>query len=310
MSMHPVSDLANPTPMADETPEQLRARLLRCPKVRASAQKIGRSQGVADSDLDDVCQETLLGAAKATLPSTEVEARKYINGIAKFVAIDHVRKKREEPVESLEAMGRAERPVRERIEQRAFMRNLFEQGHKKFGRAFEWFVLSKVHKETSHEIGAAAGVTPDHVRVQVSLVSRWFDGAWGQRTGIGSVLALLLAVGAGWGWWMTHGGRGVDESQVSTYAAVRTDARPAMSADMLRERGLKACDEGAWSACEHDLAAARAMDPAGTTGELQVRETVAYARMMRFDADGDPRGNPGGNGDGEEGGELNAKPGR
>jgi DNA-directed RNA polymerase specialized sigma24 family protein len=296
--------------MQDETPEQLRARLLRCPKVKASAQKVGRSQGVADSDLDDVCQDTLLAASKATLPPTEAEARKYINGIAKFTAIGHLRRKREEPVESLDAMGREERPVRERIEQRAFMLGLFEQGHKKFGRAFEWFMRSKVHQETSQEIGPAAGVTPSHVRDQVSLVSRWFDGAWGQRTGIGSVLALLLAVGAGWGWWMTHGGRGVDESQVSTYAAVRTDARHAMSADALRERGLKACDEGAWSACEHDLAAAREMDPAGTTGELQVRETVAHARMMRFDADSGARGNGGGNGDGEEGGELNAKPGK
>jgi len=135
------------------------------------------------------------------------------------------------------------------------------------------------------------------VRDEVSVMNRWFDGAWGKRTGsIGGVLALLLAVGAGW--WMTH--RPVDESQMATFAQVRTDPRAAgMDAAALRERGKAACDAGAWGACENDLAAASKLDPAGHTPELQQMQQDARTKQMRFDADGP--------GPGEE---MNAKPGR
>ena len=253
-----VTDASSPP---HETPEELRARLLRCPKVKASVRKVARSQGVVSHEEEDVCQDTLLRVSQAELPPTEAEARKYINGIAKFVAIDRSRKAADEPTESLERMRREARPVRERIEQRAFMQGLFEQGYKRFGKSFEWLMQSKVHKETSEEIGAAAGVTPSHVRDQVSLVSRWFEGAWGKRTGIGSVLALVVAVSGGW--WLTHRAGTMDDSQFATYAAVKTQEVRATDAHALRQRARKACAEGAWSACEHDLAAAAELDPQG-----------------------------------------------
>jgi len=287
-----VSDASNPP---QETPEQLRARLLRCPKVRASVCKVARSQGVVSHEEEDVCQDTLLRVSQAELPPTEAEARKYINGIARFVAIDRSRKAAGEPTESLEAMRREARPARERIEQRAFMQGLFEQGYKRFGKSFDWFMRAKVHQETSEEIGAAAGVTPSHVRDEVSLVSRWFAGAWGKRTGIGSVLALVLAVGAGG--WLTRRAQTVDESQFSTYAAVKTQEVRAMDAHALRERGQKACHDGAWSACEHDLAAAAKMDPGGVTSDLWKMREMAENRQFHLDAQ-------------PESDQDNAKPGR
>jgi DNA-directed RNA polymerase specialized sigma24 family protein len=287
-----VSDASNPP---HETPEELRARLLRCPKVRASVRKVARSQGVVRHEEEDVSQETLLRVSQATLPQTEAEARKYINGIAKFVAINHFRKRAEEPTESLEGIRGEERPVPERIEQRVFMRGVFEQGYKKFGKSFEWFMRAKVHKETAEDIAAAAGLAPGHVRKELSLVSRWFDGAWGKRTGIGSVLALVLAVSAGW--WLTHREATVDESQFATYAAVKTQEVRATDAHALRERGQKACAEGAWSACEHDLAAAAEMDPQGETPELWGMKERAIGRQFYLDANPAPD-------------EDNAKPGR
>jgi DNA-directed RNA polymerase specialized sigma24 family protein len=278
-----------------ETPEQLRARLLRCPRVKASVLKVARSQGVPSHEREDVLQETLFRTSQSTLPPGEEPARRYINGIAKFAAIDHMRKKSEEPAESLEELDGKAHPVRERLEQRAFMQSLFAQGYERFGKKFDWFLRSKVERETSQEIGAAAGVTPSHVRDEVSVVNRWFDAAWGTKSGgIGGILALLLAVGAGW--WMTHRDRPVDESQLGTYAEVRTEHRVPMDAAALRQRGKKACEDGAWSACEHDLAAARLKDPQGTTQELLDWETTAQQRMVRVDA--------------EEEQEMNAKPGQ
>jgi DNA-directed RNA polymerase specialized sigma24 family protein len=282
-----------------ETPEQLLARLLRCPKLKAAVCKVARSQGVAAAEEEDVYQETMLRMSRATLPPMEAEARKYVHGMAKFVAIDHLRKTEEDaPTESLEGVDEDAHPQRERVEQRAFMRQVLARAREIFGEKWDWWERSKIHKETSTEIGRAAGVTPGHVRDEVSVMNRWFDGAWGKRTGsIGGVLALLVAIGAGW--WMTQ--RPVDESQMSTFAEVRTDHRSVgMDAGALRERGTKACDEGAWGACQNDLAAAAALDPKGETPELWLLRVNAEAKQVRQDADG--------NGGGGE--EMNAKPGR
>ena len=278
-----------------ETPEQILARLLRCPKLKAAVCKVARSQGVKPEVAEDVYQETMLRMSRATLPLTEAEARKYVHGIAKFAAIDYLRSLEE--AESLESLRKEAYPMRERIEQRTFMQGIFKQGFAKFGEKWDWWVRSKVHKETSGEIGRAAGVTPSHVRDEVSVMNRWFDGAWGKRTGsIGGVLTLLLAIGLGWSW--THRGD-VDESQVSTYAEVRTDSRVVgMDATALRARGQKACDAGEWSACQNDLAAAAALDPQGETMDLWQLKVDAMAKQMRRDADG--------NGGGGE--EMNAKP--
>jgi DNA-directed RNA polymerase specialized sigma24 family protein len=283
-----------------ETPEQLLARLLRCPKLKASVCKVARSQGVPRNEEEDVYQVTMLRMSQATLPATEAEARKYVHGIAKFAAIDHLRKTEEdEPTESLESLKKEAHPVRERIEQRAFMRQVLARGRAMFGEKWDWWERSKVHKETSAEIGRAVGVTPGHVRDEVSVMNRWFDGTWGKRTGsIGGMLVLLLALGLGAKWlWTPHG---FDESQLSMYSEVRTDHRVVgMDAAALRERGRAACDAGAWGACENDLAAAAALDREGHTPELQQMQLDARTKQMRFDADG-----------GGPGEQMNAKPGR
>jgi hypothetical protein len=101
----------------------------------------------------------------------------------------------------------------------------------------------------------------------------------------------------GAGWWLTHRDEAVDASQFATYAAVKTQEPRAMDATALRERGQKARDEGAWSACEHDLAAAAEMDPQGVTSDLWKMREKAADRQFCFDATGETD-------------EDNAKPGR
>jgi DNA-directed RNA polymerase specialized sigma24 family protein len=278
MAVNPVS---NPP---SETPEQMLARLLRCPKLKASVYKVARSQGVHASEWEDVYQVTLERMAQATLPVTDADARKYVNGIAKNASIDHLRKKAtDEATDSLESLRKEPSPTIARLEQRVFLQGLFRAGLAKFGEKWDWWVRSKIHKETTAEIGHAAGVTPGHVRDQVSLMNRWFDGKWGKRTGIGGVLVLLLAIGAG-KWALTP--HAFDESQLSTYSEVRTGPRiAAPDAAALRERARGACDAGAWGACENDLVAAAKLDPAGDTPEMQQMQLDARSKQMRFDAD-------------------------
>jgi len=282
-----------------ETPEQLKARLLRCPKLKASVCKVARAQGVARDQEEDVYQETMLRMSMATLPSTDAEARRYVHGIARHAAIDHLRKLAEEnAAESLESLEETELAVRQRMEQRVQIQGLFRQGLEKFGAKWDLWMRSKIHKETSEEIASTEGLAPSHVRHEVSIMNRWFDGAWGKRTGsIGGVLALLLAVGAGW--WMTH--RPVNEADLAGFRGARSDTRVVgLDAAALRERGTKACDAGAWSACEEDLAAAAALDSAGETPERMGLEARAMSKQMRHDVDGG----------GKDGEQMNAKPGR
>jgi len=305
--MNIVSDTPDGKDDPAETPAELLARLMRCPKLKAAVCKVARSQGVKAEAEEDVYQETLLRMSKATLPVVEADARKYVNGMAKYVAIDFLRELEEQgstETESLEGMKREPIPVRERIEQRTQIKQVFRLGRALFGeQVWSWWERNKVHKETSQEIGRAAGVKASHVRHEVSAVSRWVDSTWGKRTGsIGGVFVLLLAVAGGWKW--TH--RPIDESQMTTFAEVRAEhGVVGLDAGALRERGKKACDEGAWGACEEDLAAAAALDSSGETVELLVMKMNAAEKQMRHDADG-------GGKDGERGGgsELNAKPGR
>ncbi len=282
-----------------ETPEQTKARLLRCPKLKASVCKVARAQGIARDQEEDVYQETMLRMAMATLPPTDAEARKYVHGIVRHAAIDHLRKLAEETdADSLDSLKEQELAVRQRLEQRVQIQGLFRQGFEKFGAKWDLWMRNKIHKETSEEIASTEGLAPSHVRHEVSLMNRWFDGAWGKRTGsIGGVLALLLVVGAGW--WMTH--RPVGDADLTGSRAARTDTRVVgMDAAALRERGTKACDAGAWSACEEDLAAAAALDSAGETVERVGLEAKAISKQMRHDADGG----------GSDGQQMNTKPGR
>ncbi|MGD0530270.1 MAG: hypothetical protein ABSE49_34365 [Polyangiaceae bacterium] len=150
---------------------------------------------------------------------------------------------------------------------------------------WSWWERSKIHQESSEEIGRDAGLKASHVRHEVSEVSRWFEGTWGKRGGVGGMLVLLLGLGLGARWLLTP--HAFDESQLSTYSEVRTEPRVALDAAALRERARAACDAGAWGACENDLAAASRLDPAGDTPELQQMQLDARSKQMRFDADGE-----------------------
>jgi DNA-directed RNA polymerase specialized sigma24 family protein len=279
--MSTVSDVPmNPS----ETPEQMLARLMRCPKLHATVKKIARNHGVRPAEIEDVLQETLLAAStNKNLPRDEGEARKVIHGTAKHKALDWIAMKKEQEATSLDAMGGKGPRVGQRLEQRSAMQALFERGAAKFGKKWDWFLAAKVDGQTSKEIGAAHGVTDSHVRDELSVVDRWVAAAWSKQ-GVGGALALLVAIGAGW--WLTHRGP-VDDSQWPTYhpsyANVVKDDRTVLDAEGLRDRARFACLDGAWNACEHDLTAARLMDPAGQTPDLDELEATARDRMTLYE---------------------------
>jgi DNA-directed RNA polymerase specialized sigma24 family protein len=288
--MNLVSDDAKGSP---ETPDQLRDRLMRCPRVRRALVKVARSQGVPDDEREDVVQETLLRISRQTLPTNEEKrARKYINGTGKNVAIDHMRAKDDASVESLEGMGNKAPPVDPRLEKRVFLQGLFDRAAAKFGKKWDWYVAHKLHRKTSKEIGAEHGVTDSHVRDELSVIDRWFAAAYEKRGGVAGLLGLAIAVGLGY--WMTH--RPADLSNWSTQHETRARAVQVLDAPALRERGTKRCDEGAWLACMHDLEAARQLDPQGQSPELQTLEDLARSKLTRLDARESP--------------EMNAKPGQ
>jgi DNA-directed RNA polymerase specialized sigma24 family protein len=263
------------SPLPAETPDQLRARLLRCPKVHASIRKVARSKKVPPPEVDDVLQDTLARVSVATLPRVEDEARRYINGIAKNVAIDHLRVLLENPTEPLEEIGRdVVAPDPDVVEKRSTGDALLDKGRQVFGDKFDWFVRAKVKDESTVEIARSAGVTPGHVRDEVSIMTRFLRDH-GRASGLGVVILMLAAValvlrpppqpaqGAPWT---------PDEHYV-------VDGVP-LDAAALRDRGKNACDAGAWEACAHDLDAALALDPDGETAEARVLRERA-AEMVR-----------------------------
>ncbi len=278
--MNLVSDRDGPPP--PETPEQLRARLLGCKRVRGALTKVAAGQGVPAHWREDVVQETLLRFSRQEMPSSEEDAvRRYINGIGRNVAVDLMRERKEDATRSLEAMDgtNAAPTVGAGLERRAYLQGLFEQGRARFGKSWDWFLASRFGGETSREISEQHAVTDGHVRKEISVVDRWFTAAYGARGGAG-LLAVLLAVGAGW--WLAHrtvplpdGGSGWHEERANV---VQTLDAPA-----LRERARRRCQEGAWLACAHDLEDARRIDPAGETDELRVMEWTANQRLLRFD---------------------------
>lgn len=271
----PLSD----SPPPRETSDPLRARLLRCPKVHAAIRKVARSKKVPPSDVDDVLQDTLARVSVATLPPVEDEARKYINGIAKNVAIDHLRVRMEDPAEPLEEVGQdvaAADP--EIVEKRSIGDALLLKGRQIFGDRFDWFVRAKVHDESTVDIARSAGVTPGHVRDEVSMMTRFLRDH-GRASGLGVVLLMIAAValvlrpppepaqGAPW-----------------TPAELHVVDGVPLDAAAMRDRGERACDAGAWEACAHDLDAAFAIDPDGETPRVRVLRERAVEMLRVRDA--------------------------
>jgi DNA-directed RNA polymerase specialized sigma24 family protein len=258
-----------------------RRELLADRRIHKSIRAVLGCRGVAEQDIDDLLQETLIDAWRAPrLPLHDAEeARLYIGGIARFKAIDAARrraidaaKRRNDAHDALdEEHPSAPRVAEPPHEAQDYARKLLEQVRMRFSRA-DWLVRSLVHEDTSEKIAADDGVCAAHVRRSVGEMRAY---ALEIARGLGQLVAVLFFVAIGLSLWRSPGG-----DRDRHHPDHEGPTKPAPSdARALRDRAHRECDAGEWRACADDLDEARKLDPAGETPEIVALRRSAAAHL-------------------------------
>ncbi len=253
-------------PMAD-TSKARREALLGDPEMLASIRRVLRGRGVGDHEVDDQCRHVVAEAwAARHFPDHErEEARRYLNGIARRVAIDHAHDNARLATDPLpfdegESAAASDPPA---YEERDAVARLVEKGRVLFPRTFPWFLRSAMLHEEASAIAHGEGVSPGYVRHEVSEIRRTLRTL---AAGLGLVaVAVLVFFGVRA---LGRGGRheGTEIATPDTPPDVAPNVREARA---LRRDARRYCADGAWESCAAQLGKAERLDPAGETQELK-----------------------------------------
>ena len=201
--------------------------------------------------------------------------RLYMGGIARHIGI-RAAKDCDDDVEdeSLEDHEAAARPE-VAPEQRDLARVVEQEGRRLFPRTFPWYVRHRLLGETLKSIGDSEGVSPGHVRKEVSVIQRMLPQAL-KASGIVGMLVLAFFVQRQW---RKHTGYGE-----GPLTATRTQDDRRYDASTLRTRARSAFRAEAYQACVDDLDAAESLDGGQEPPEARDLRRAAMQRLLSRDA--------------------------
>jgi DNA-directed RNA polymerase specialized sigma24 family protein len=267
--------------MAD-TPKSRREALLGDAEVLASIRRVLRGRGVGAHEVDDQCRQVVAEAwAARNFPDHGREdARRYLNGIARRVAIDHAHDNARHaadplPFEEGAALAVSDPPA---YEERDAVLRLVQKGQKLFPRTFPWFLRSAMLHEEASAIACGEGVSPGYVRHEVSEIRRTLRV---MAAGLGLVAAAVLVF---FGWRAL--GRGRHDGTNVAAPHIAPDVAPSIrEAEARRSDARRLCADGAWESCAMELGKAERLDPGGETQELkELRERAEENAKTRVNA--------------------------
>src|SRR5258708_4331907 len=182
--MPAASDSSGSLPLPDGGDTAPHRDLLASVGIQRSISVVARRKGVAEADVPDVVQETLARALDLRLPADGEEARKYIHGIAKRVALELVRKKayvgHEEYVDDgPDAEDGGDPPPASASAQPALFddrevaRKVVDAGQRRFPTTFSYFLQAQILGRSPETIANDQGVHPGHVRREIATMQRF-----------------------------------------------------------------------------------------------------------------------------------------
>jgi DNA-directed RNA polymerase specialized sigma24 family protein len=267
------ADSSGSLPPADDAGPASHRDLLVSPKLRETLAGVARRQGVEGAAVEDVVQETLHRALEQRLPEDRTEAKKYVHGIARRVALDIVRGAASSGIESFDdaepdadseyddegASHGAASAQPARFDDRDEAYKVIAAAEQRFPRSFAYFMKARVLGHTAEEIANDHDVHAGNVRHMIMEVERFVSD---YRTRLGASVAVVLLVLTGWAVWRND----PSKSWALLTPNPRTEPPPLerdAQIDDLRARALRACNTRAFAACLADTEAADALDPIG-----------------------------------------------
>ncbi len=262
------ADSSGSLPFADDAGAASHRDLLASPELRRSIAGVARRRGIEDDAVLDVVQETLARALGQHLPTDRTEARKYIHGIAKRVALDAVRSDAfsgagslgDDAPDSDDARHGAVASAQPApFDDRDEARKVVAAGQHRFPASFAYFLQARVLGHSAEQIANDQNLSSGHVRHQIGEMQR-FVGDY--RTRLAASIALVLLAFAGWAAWRFDPTRSWAVLVPQPRSETPTLDGQALI-DQLRGRAARACGEEAFAACLADFEAVDALDPAG-----------------------------------------------
>jgi len=279
------ADSSGSLPLVDDARAPSHHDLIASPELRRSISLVARRRGVEGDAVHDVIQETLTRALGQRLPVDRTEARKYIHGIAKRVALDVVGDAASSGAESIDddapdsddaPHGAAASAQPAHFDDRDEARKVIAAGERRFPASFSYFLQARVLGRSAERIANDHDVSPGHVRHQVVEMQRFVSD---YRTRLAASIAVVLLAVAGWASWR--------HDPTPSWALLaphpRTEPPPLDREDQidhLRERALRACNQRAFAACLVDTEAADALDPIGAKSWRSLRDEAAGGLMV------------------------------
>lgn len=256
--------------------------LLASHELRLSIAKVARRRGVEGDAVHDVVQETLSRALGQRLPADRTEARKYIHGIAKHVAVEIVRDAASSGAESVDddspdsdAAPHAASAQPARFDDRDEARKVIAAGEGRFPASFSYFVQARLMGRSAEQIANDHAVSAGHVRHQIVEMQRFVSD---YRTRLAASIAVVLLAVAGWASWRHDPTR--SWATLTPHIRELPPLDPEAEIDHLRERAMRACNLGAFAACLADTEAADALDPIGAKSWRTIREDAKRGLMV------------------------------
>jgi DNA-directed RNA polymerase specialized sigma24 family protein len=277
-------DSSGSLPRVDDAGVPSHRDLLAGPEIRRSISTVARRRGVEGDAVDDVVQETLARALAQPLPADRAEARKYVHGIAKRVALDTVGEAASSGAEWVDddAPDSGTAPLAVAAAQPATFddrdeaRKVISAGERRFPASFSYFLQARVLGRSAEQIANDHDVSAGHVRHQIVEMQRFVSD---YRTRLAASIAVVLFAVAGWSTWRHDPTR----SWALFTPRLRTEPPPLdpdALVDHLRERARRACNLGAFAACLADTEAADALDPIGARSSGGFRSEAMRGLMV------------------------------
>jgi RNA polymerase sigma factor (sigma-70 family) len=258
------------TTASDENPPPFTAKQAR------SIRRIGRRCGFPRNELDDLVQIVWLEAKRcwARVPRVEPDFSKYVFRMARNIAIDEMKKRRDDAMTGAKRIGsmdeeNATAPVNLTLSQKVLADQLLAKARGRDPVGAEWMVRTKMEGETFPEVSEDVGHSAEAIRKRVDRLIAWLR----EHAGIVS-LVLMVFLAAAVAILRPKPTSGPDTADSTT----PQNLTPKQTATLKRDEAFAACGIDDWVKCNTLLDEAKALDPAG---ENDVRVQRARADIAR-----------------------------